>query len=206
MLIECLEVGAFAANCYLVACPETKEAVVIDPGAEGERINNRIVELGLKIKYIINTHGHVDHIGANGEVKEKTGVPLLIHQHDAAMCENPESSLLLFAGGKSKLCPPDRTLKEGDEIKVGSLTLKVLETPGHTRGSICLLVEDALFSGDTIFAGSIGRTDLPGGSYSQIIDSLMNKIVPLPDKTKIYPGHGPATTVEREKAYNPFLQ
>lgn len=205
MILKVLEVGAFAANCYLAACPDTKEGVIIDPGAEGEEILRLVKNEGINIKYIINTHGHVDHVGANGDVKEATKAPLLIHVEDGDMCRKPHASLSIFAG-KMKLAAPDRLLEDGDILEVGTLTFQVIHTPGHTRGGICLKTGDSLFSGDTLFAGSIGRTDLPGGSYRQIIASIKEKILPFPDETRVYPGHGPATTVGEERHSNPFLQ
>lgn len=204
MLLERIEVGSFAANCYLVACPETKEAVIIDPGAEGGYIVKRVNELGLKVKYIINTHGHIDHVGSNEEVKKAFEAPILIHEADASMYKSPQASLALFVG-KGRLTPPDRTLTEGDELEVGTLKIKVLETPGHTQGGICLDINGSLFTGDTLFMGSIGRTDLPGGSYGQLIESIKSKILSYSDETETFPGHGPPTTVGKERRYNPFL-
>ena len=205
MILRVLELGSFAANCYIAACAETKEGVIIDPGAEGKQILRVIEDEEIKIKYIINTHGHIDHVGANAEVKESTGAPLLIHRDDGDMCRKPHASLSIFAG-KAKLSEPDRLLEEGDIIEVGKLKFEVLHTPGHTRGGISLKAENTIFSGDTLFRESIGRTDLPGGSYRQIISSIKEKILPYPDDTLIYPGHGPATTVGEEKATNPFLK
>ncbi|MDO9534124.1 MAG: MBL fold metallo-hydrolase [Bacillota bacterium] len=204
MILERLEVGSFASNCYLVACPETKQAIIIDPGAEGKFIIKRVNELGLNVKYIINTHAHIDHIGANGDVKEAFNVPILVHEAEAPMYRSPQSSLALFMG-KNKMAPPDQTLKEGDLLELGSLTIKVLDTPGHTAGGICLDINGVLFSGDTLFNSSIGRTDLPGGSYRQILESIREKILIYPDNTKVFPGHGPPTTVGDERRYNPFL-
>lgn len=204
MIFEKLEVGAFASNCYIVGCPQTKEGIVIDPGAEGKIIIRCINELGLDIKYIINTHAHIDHIGANEEVKEAFNVPVLVHEAEAPMYRSPQASLALFSG-KSKICPPDRTLTESDILEIGSLKIKVIETPGHTAGSITLDINGALFTGDTLFNTSIGRTDLPGGSYRQIISSIKEKILTYPDETKVFPGHGPVTTVGEERRYNPFL-
>lgn len=205
MILRVLEVGAFAANCYIAACPDTREGVVIDPGAEGPQILRAVEDEGIKVKYIINTHGHVDHVGANAEVREATGAPLLIHREDGEMCRKPHASLSIFAG-KMKLAEPDRLLEDGDVVEVGSLSFQVIHTPGHTRGGICLKVENAIFTGDTLFAGSIGRTDLPGGSYRQIIASIKEKILPYPPETLVYPGHGPASTVEEETEMNPFLR
>ncbi len=199
-----MEVGAFAANCYLVVCPETKEGVIIDPGAEGKYIIKQVEKTGMTVKYILNTHGHIDHVGSNGEVQNAFQVPVLIHEKDASMFQSPQASLAIFTG-KGKLKPPDITFKEGDEFEVGGLTVKVLETPGHTQGSVTLDIGGCLFTGDTLFAGSIGRTDLPGGSYRQILESIKNKILAYHDDTVVYPGHGPATTVAEERRYNPFL-
>lgn len=204
MILERLEVGSFASNCYLVACPETKQAIIIDPGAEGKLIIKRVKELGLKVKYIINTHAHIDHIGANGDVKEAFNVPILVHEAEASMYQSPQASFALFMG-KSKMAPPDQTLKEGDLIELGTLSIKVLDTPGHTAGGICLDINGVLFCGDTLFNSSIGRTDLPGGSYRQILKSIREKILIYPDNTKVFPGHGPPTTVGDERRYNPFL-
>lgn len=204
LIFQKLEVGAFASNCYIVGCPQTKEGIVIDPGGEGKYIIKRIKELDLDIKYIINTHAHIDHIGANEEVKDAFKVPVLVHEAEASMYRSPQASLALFMG-KSKLSPPDRTLTEGDILEVGTLKIKIIGTPGHTAGSITLDINGVLFTGDTLFNFSIGRTDLPGGSYRQIIQSIKNKIMPYPDETKVFPGHGPATTVGEERRFNPFL-
>ncbi len=204
MRVEKMEVGAFAANCYLVACPETHEGVIIDPGAEGRRIIKQAEKLALVVKYIINTHGHIDHVGANMEVKSAFDVPVLVHENDASMFRSPQASLAIFTG-KGRLKPPDQTFLEGDSFTVGHLEIRVLETPGHTPGSVTLDIAGRLFTGDTLFAGSIGRTDLPGGSYKQIIASIKNKILVYSDDTVVYPGHGPETTVATERQFNPFL-
>ncbi len=204
MLLERIEVGPFISNCYLVACPETREAVIIDPGAEGKFIIKRVRELGLKVKYIINTHAHIDHVGANGEVKDAFNVPILVHAADASLYRSPQASMALFMG-QGKIAPPDQTLQEEDVLETGTLKIKVLETPGHTPGGISLDINGVLFTGDTLFAGSIGRTDFPGGSYRQIIKSIRDKILIYPDNTEVFPGHGPPTTVGDERVYNPFL-
>ncbi len=202
--IEKMEVGAFAANCYLVACKETRYGVIIDPGAEGKQIIKQVERMGMTVKYIMNTHGHIDHVGSNMEIKNAFDVPVLVHEKDAAMFRSPQASLAIFTG-KGKLKPPDQTFQEGDEFQVGRLTIRILETPGHTPGSVTLDINARLFTGDTLFAGSIGRTDLPGGSYRQIIDSIKQKILVYRDDTVVYPGHGPLTTVEEERQFNPFL-
>ena len=204
MILERLEVGPFASNCYLVACAETKEAVIIDPGAEGRRIIKRVHDLGLKVKYIINTHAHIDHVGANAEVKEAFNAPVLVHAADAPLLRSPQASMALFMG-QSKVTPPDWTLEEGDLLEAGTLRIKVLETPGHTPGGISLDINGVLFTGDTLFACSIGRTDFPGGSFRQIIKSIKEKLLSYPDDTRVFPGHGPPTSVGDERLYNPFL-
>lgn len=205
MILKRMEVGSFAANCYVLACDETKEGVVVDPGADAKRIVKMVEDAQVKVKYIINTHGHVDHVGANDEVRQAFSVPILIHEADAEMCKNPHASLSTFIG-KKELAEPDQLFKEGDTFTVGNLTIKVIETPGHTKGSVTLLAGGKLFSGDTLFSGSIGRTDLPGGSFDEIISSIKEKLLVFPDDTEVYPGHGPETTVGAEKKYNPFLR
>jgi len=206
MQIKCLTVGPLLANCYLVWCEETKEAVVIDPGAEGEKIVSEIEKEHLRVKYIINTHGHVDHISANREVKNRTGAKILIHADDAPLLTNPQLNLSSYLGAPVTGPPPDVLLCEGEEIEIGNnLKLEVIHTPGHTRGGICLLADKVVFTGDTLFAGSVGRTDFPGGSYTELLDSIKKKILTLGDDYVIYPGHGPASTVGEERRNNPFL-
>lgn len=203
MIFKVLEVSMFGTNCYLVGCPETQEGVVIDPGAEGKRILNEIQGLGLKIKYIINTHGHVDHIGANSRLKEALGAPILLHQDDFELYRNPGFGLGLVVGKQPQ---PDRFIQEGDHISFGTLEFEVLETPGHTKGGISLRLPDAVFTGDTLFAGSIGRTDLAGGSFKEIICSIKERLVTLPPETSVYPGHGAGSTIGEEARYNPFIR
>jgi glyoxylase-like metal-dependent hydrolase (beta-lactamase superfamily II) len=200
-----MEVGSFAANCYLVACDETREGVIIDPGAEAKHILSQVEKEKISVKHIINTHGHVDHVGANEEVRTALGAPILIHEADGEMCAKPHASLASFVG-KTKLAEPDRLLKGGDCIKAGTLEFEVIETPGHTKGSVSLLVDGVLFTGDTLFASSIGRTDLQGGSFDEIIRSIKEKLLVFPDETVVYPGHGPESTIGDEKKYNPFLR
>lgn len=204
MLLERMEVGPFLTNCYLVACPKTREAVLIDPGDDGERIIRRVQELKLKVKYVINTHAHIDHIGANDVVRAALKVPLLAHAADLSRYRSPGASLAL-SGGRVEAEPPDRFLQERDVLEVGTLKVKVLETPGHSPGGITLDINGVLFVGDTLFAGSIGRTDFPGGSFPVLIENIKKKIFSYPDDTEVFPGHGPPTTVGDERRYNPFL-
>lgn len=200
--INSLTVSMFATNCYIVSCPDTKEALIIDPGAEGKSIIALVNRLGLKVKYIINTHAHVDHIGANGKLRQEYSVPILLNRKDLELYQNPGFGLKLIL---KKQPSPDQFLAEGDEVSFGNLKLQVLETPGHTEGGICLFGSGAVFCGDTLFAGSIGRTDLAGGTYESLIESIESKLLTLPPETKVYPGHGPATTVKAEASGNPFL-
>lgn len=208
MIIKVLSVGALETNCYLVWCPNTKEAIVIDPGDEGERILEVIREMEIKIKYIVNTHGHHDHIGANKELKEATGAPIVIHSQDAKMLTDPVHNLSKFLGSTTKEPAADQLVEDGDVISFGQINLKVLHTPGHTPGGMCLYSQEekVCFTGDTIFNGSVGRTDLPGGSYATLIKSIYDKLLTLPSDVTIYPGHGPKSTISEEKAINPFLK
>ena len=205
MIVEYMPVGPIMANCYIVGCEETREAVVIDPGDEADKILQKLAELNLKVKYIINTHGHFDHVGANRELKDATGAQLLIHADDATMLEHLSQAAASFGLQSENSPPPDRTVDEGDEIKFGTITLEVIHTPGHSPGGISLKAENCLFVGDTLFSGSIGRTDLPGGNFNTLKASIQKKIFPLGDHIRVYTGHGPETSVGREKQYNPFV-
>ncbi|HPU00585.1 MAG TPA: MBL fold metallo-hydrolase [Bacillota bacterium] len=202
MHVATLVVSMFATNCYLVSCPETGEGIVIDPGAEGKRILHEIKKRGLKIVALVNTHGHIDHTGANGRLKEALRVPLYFPEKDLDCYLNPGFGLGVLFG---KPVPPDVLLKEGDKISFGRVSLVVLEIPGHTAGGISLYGSGAVFTGDALFAGSIGRTDLAGGSYELLMESITGKLMTLPPQTLVYPGHGPATTIEEEARSNPFL-
>ena len=206
MFLKTLVVGPLGANCYLIGCPETREGAVIDPGAEGDRILAVAREAGLTIKQIINTHGHGDHIGANGTIKRATGAAILIHKLDAPYLNDPAHNLSALMGSRETSPPADRLLEENDTISVGkTITLKVIHTPGHTPGGICLQGEGLVFTGDTLFAGSIGRTDFPGGSFGQLINAVKEKLFTLDDALEVYPGHGPSSTIGAERVDNPFF-
>lgn len=210
MILKMFTFGMYLTNCYVVGCEETKEAIVIDPGFDREReakeVLNFIDQNGLHAKYIVNTHGHADHTAGNGITKKATGALILIHEDDAIMLTSVAKTLSRVFGLRVTSPPADRTLHDGNVIQVGHIKLVVLHTPGHSRGGISLLGENFVFSGDTLFAGSIGRTDFPGASFEEIMQSIKTKLVTLPDHFKVYPGHGPVTTIGEEKKHNPFLQ
>ncbi len=206
MIIKKLEVGPIVTNCFIVGCESTKEAVVIDPGDDPDKILMKLAESELKVKYLMNTHGHFDHVSANKRMKKATGAPIAIHPEDEPMFNELSQSARMFGLESENSPPADIHLNEGDDISFGEITFKVLHTPGHSKGGICLYTKGHLFAGDTLFSGSIGRTDLPGGDFDTLISSVRQKIFPLDDDTIVYAGHGPETTIGREKATNPFLR
>ncbi|MEM1589355.1 MAG: MBL fold metallo-hydrolase [Candidatus Bathyarchaeia archaeon] len=208
MKIQTFTVGKLYTNCYIALCPQTGEAVIIDPGfetiSEAAEIFKFVEEKELKLKFIVNTHGHPDHVCGNGIVKEKFKTPILIHERDAHMLGAFGKVIGKFFGFKNSSPPADILLKNGDTIRFGNITLKVMHTPGHSPGSISILGEKEVFTGDTLFAGSVGRTDLPQGSDREMKRSL-KKLASIPEFFKVYPGHGPPTTIGEEKTSNPFL-
>ena len=206
MKVVTIPAGIYAANCYLVYSENTKKAIVIDPGGDVDDIMAKIEELNLDIEYIILTHGHGDHIGGVLELKSFIDVPIAIHKEDEYMLKNGNQNLSSQMVMGTIELNADILLEDGDEISFGDLTAKIIHTPGHTPGGISIKIGNSIFTGDTLFAGSIGRTDFPGGSYKEIISSIKNRIIIYPDETIIYPGHGPATNFKIEKANNPFLR
>jgi glyoxylase-like metal-dependent hydrolase (beta-lactamase superfamily II) len=207
MIFKKLVVGAFAVNCYILADSETKEGVVIDPGADTDLVISTIQCFDLKINSVLNTHGHFDHSGGNKKVAEATGAPIMVHKGDAFFLEQAASSAAAYnlEADNSKAA---RFLEDGMILHFGRQTLKVIHTPGHSQGGCCfyLEAEAKLISGDTLFEESIGRTDLPGGSADELIESIKGKLLVLPEDTEVFPGHGPSTTIFHEKNYNPYLR
>ena len=205
-LVACVTVGIFQENCYLYACPETHEAVIIDPGDEAERILQQIAELKLVPKYILNTHGHIDHIGAIDEVSAVYPVPLAIHPADMPMYTDEHTARMYRRKAPLVQRKPDILLQEGDVLSFGTLSLRVLHTPGHTPGGVCFVSEPyCIFSGDTLFQRSIGRTDFEGGDHDQIVQSIRDKLYMLDEDLVVFPGHGSPTTIGEEKYENPFV-
>lgn len=198
----------FGTNCFIVGCEETQEGMIIDPGERGDEIIELVQELGLKIKYIALTHTHMDHLGALGQVKGALGGEVLVHQAEAEFGRGGMRRMAgVFTGrSQSPPTPPDRLLKDGDTIEVGKLRFQVLHTPGHSLGGISLYGEGVVFTGDALFADSIGRTDFPGCSEAQLADSVMNKLMALPDETIVLPGHMSDSTIGRERRTNPFIR
>ena len=205
MIIKTLVVGPIMANSFVLGCEESHEAAVIDPGDEADRILLALAESDLSLKYIINTHGHLDHVAANKWLKEITGAPILIHPLDAPMLNQVASSAAAWGITAENSPPPDRELEEGDKVTFGKVNLRVIHTPGHTPGGISLCTDREVFVGDTLFAGSIGRTDFPGGSFEMIKKSIRQKLFALDDDFTVYPGHGPTTTIAEERRSNPFV-
>jgi glyoxylase-like metal-dependent hydrolase (beta-lactamase superfamily II) len=193
------------SNCFIFGCDQTKEAVVIDPGGDADRILLSLAESNLKVKYIVNTHGHFDHVSDNGKMKEATGAEILIHPLDAPMLGSLSSNAAIFGISVENSPPCDRTIEEGDTVSFGEITLEVLHTPGHTPGGISLFTEGIVFVGDTLFAGSIGRTDFPGGDFDTLVASIQQKLFKMDDDVRVFSGHGPETNIGQEKRFNPFV-
>lgn len=208
MILETFPVGPLQCNCTILGDEEAGEAIVIDPGDEIGRIERRLRERGLKLKQILITHAHIDHVGGALKLKKLTGAPIFMNENDLGLLQAMEMQAAWLGMAPPETAPPDASLKEGQRVGLERFPADVLHTPGHTQGSICLHVAPMklLVAGDTLFAGSIGRTDLPGGNHRQIIDSIHTRLLALPDETRVLPGHGPETTIGEERESNPFLQ
>ncbi len=211
MLIETVVVGSFQCNCTIIACDETKEAVIIDPGDEPTKIMEIVNHYGLKVKYLLHTHAHLDHIMATRDVKEKTNAEILLHKEDNFIYESLKMQASMFGFKVEEPLKVDRFVEDGEILSAGkNINTKVIHTPGHSPGSICFHFagekQPLIFSGDTLFARSIGRTDLWGASHSQLIQSIETRIFSLQEETLVLPGHGPKTTVWEEKRKNPFFK
>jgi hydroxyacylglutathione hydrolase len=206
LIIKRLVVSHLSANCYIVGTESSGKGMVIDPGGNEEMILRAIADSGLKIRIIVLTHGHSDHIAALYDVQNHTGAQVAVHIEDADFLEGYGSFSSQFGISYKTPHPPDRLLREGDIIECGGLTFTVIHTPGHTPGSICLLTGDKVFTGDTIFRRGIGTTLMPGSSRPQLIESIRTRLMTLPDETIIYPGHGRETTVGAERRDNPYVR
>lgn len=204
MIIKTVVVGPLQVNCYIIGCPETGKALVVDPGEECDKILSAVGKLGLEVALVVNTHGHFDHIGANSALIEKTGADLLIHPDDVPLMLRAAEHASLYGLKADPSPPPTRMLTDGEVLSFGNLELRVIHIPGHSPGGVCLLLDGHLFSGDALFAGSIGRTDLPGGDHGLLVRGIREKLLILPEHTVVHPGHGPDTSIGWEKRNNPF--
>jgi len=208
MILETFPVGPLACNCTILGDREAGEAIVIDPGDEVGRIYRRLVELGLKLKQILVTHAHIDHVGGALKLKGLTGAPILLNENDLPLLKMMDQQAGWLGVPTPETAPPDESLADGLRVGLEHYPAQVIYTPGHTQGSVCLhfAALKLLVAGDTLFEGSIGRTDLPGGDYGQIINSIQTRLLSLPDETRVLTGHGPATTIGAERRSNPFLR
>ncbi len=206
MNLIALQTGIYGVNTYIVYDDNSKECLIVDPSSDSDIIINKINTMKLMPKYIVLTHAHGDHIGAVGEVKAKLNIPVFVHKDDYEMLMDPDLNLSKSMSYGPISIKADGVLKDNDYLTLGGKLLRVIHTPGHTKGGICLYFDNYLISGDTLFKGSIGRTDLYGGNFNDIINSLINKIAILPDDTVVLPGHGPSTTIKEEKLRNPYIK
>ena len=207
IILETFPVGPLQCNCTILGDPATHEAIVIDPGEEIGRIHRRLTKLGLKLTQILITHAHIDHVGGALRLKRLTGAPILLNENDLPLLQMMESQAGWLGVATPEIESPDASLQDGMRVGLDAYPAQVLHTPGHTQGSVCLYFAplNFLVAGDTLFAGSIGRTDLPGGNSRQILDSIHSRLLVLPEETHVLPGHGSPTTIGEEKQRNPFL-
>ncbi len=208
MIFKQLVVGSMGVCSYIIGCEQTKEAAIVDPGGDENVLLDAVKNLGLHLKYIIATHGHPDHVCGNACIKEQTGAEIIMHRADADFFQQSEVKQYFSMFGMAPSPLPDMYVSDGDLIEIGTIVCKVMHTPGHTPGGICLYLAPNLITGDTLFVGGVGRTDFPGGVHATLMKSIKEKIFPLPDETLIWPGHGYGglqSTVAEEKRSNPFL-
>lgn len=208
MMLETFPVGPLQCNCTILGDEETREAIIVDPGDEITRIQRRLKELGLTLKQILITHAHIDHIGGALKLKSLTGAPIYLNEGDLPLLQMMAAQAAWLGIATPETAPPDEGLVDGQLVGLKNYPAQVVHTPGHTQGSVCLHFAPMkmVLAGDTLFAGSIGRTDLPGGNFEQIIESIQSRLLSLSDETKVVPGHGPATTIGAERRSNPFLK
>ena len=206
MIIKNIVVGPLEVNCYILGCEDTKEAAIIDPGDNADEIISNIEKEGLNPKFIINTHAHFDHIGGVKVIQDHFKIDFILHEGDLFLVENASEQATAF--GLKPISKPvvNKNATNGEKVNLGNKSITVIHTPGHSPGGVCYYSVNNVFVGDTLFAGSIGRTDLPGGSYDTLINSIKENLFPLGDSTIVYPGHGPSTTIGNEKEHNPFLK
>ncbi len=207
MIFENIVVGGLAVNSFILGCSGTRKGVVIDAGSDAGKIVSAVERLGLDISLLLSTHGHFDHVGANREIISHFGARYMIHENDSPMLDRASDTAKAYGMTGENSPQPDEFLTDGALISFGSHTLKVLHTPGHTRGGCCFYIEKEwlVITGDTLFADSIGRTDLPGGSHEQLLESIRTKLFTLPDDVSVWPGHGAESTIGREKRHNPYF-
>jgi len=208
MILETFPVGPLQCNCTILGDEAAREAIVIDPGDEITRIHGRIQALGLKLKQILITHAHIDHVGGALKLKKLTGAPILLNENDLPLLALMDKQAAWLGVATPETAPPDESLSDGQMVGIEAYPAQVIHTPGHTQGSVCLhfVPLKLVLAGDTLFAGSIGRTDLPGGDFGQILNSIQSRLLALPDETRVVPGHGPVTTIGAERKDNPFLR
>lgn len=209
MKIEQIPIGFMQVFTYLVYDEETRDGILIDPGGNEKDLVERLHREGIKLKYIVNTHGHADHTCGNDQIKKATGASVVMHEIDDEYFQKPESQMVAMSMGFSSVGPADVRVKDGDELTFGNIKMKFIHTPGHTRGGCCILIDGNLFTGDTLFVGAVGRTDFPGGSFRQLIQSLQKLIKSLPPETIVWPGHdygdAPSSTLRHESETNPYI-